>query len=149
MKRFVLDFLRRGAIASGIGPIVWAIIYMILQQVAAVETLTVNQVCIGIFSLTALAFLAGGMNALYQIERLPLLMAILIHGSVLYVSYLGTYLINDWLDFGVIPIIVFSAIFVVGYIVIWAIIYSIIKRNTAKLNDMLQQKQQSIKENYN
>ena len=149
MKRFVLDFLRRGAIASGIGPIVWAIIYMILQQVAAVETLTVNQVCIGIVSLTALAFLAGGMNALYQIERLPLLMAILIHGSVLYVSYLGTYLINDWLDFGVIPIIVFSAIFVVGYIVIWAIIYSIIKRNTAKLNEMLQQKQKSIKENYN
>ena len=76
-------------------------------------------------------------------------MAILIHGSVLYVSYLGTYLINDWLDFGVIPIIVFSAIFVVGYIVIWAIIYSIIKRNTAKLNEMLQQKQKSIKENYN
>ena len=149
MKRFVLDFLRRGAIASGIGPIVWAIIYMILQQVAEVETLTVNQVCIGIVSLTALAFLAGGMNALYQIERLPLLMAILIHGSVLYVSYLGTYLINDWLDFGALPIIVFSAIFVVGYIVIWAIIYSIIKRNTAKLNDMLQQKQQSIKENYN
>ena len=144
MKRFVLDFLRRGAIASGIGPIVWAIIYMILQQVAAVETLTVNQVCIGIVSLTALAFLAGGMNALYQIERLPLLMAILIHGSVLYVSYLGTYLINDWLDFGVIPIIVFSAIFVVGYIVIWAIIYSIIKRNTAKLNEMLQQKRQSV-----
>ena len=149
MKRFVWEFLRRGAIASGIGPIVWAIIYMILQQVAEVETLTVNQVCIGIVSLTALAFLAGGMNALYQIERLPLLMAILIHGSVLYVSYLGTYLINDWLDFGVIPIIVFSAIFVVGYIVIWAIIYSIIKRNTAKLNEMLQQKQQSIKENYN
>ena len=149
MKRFVLEFLRRGAIASGIGPIVWAIIYMILQQVAEVETLTVNQVCIGIVSLTALAFLAGGMNVLYQIERLPLLMAILIHGSVLYVSYLGTYLINDWLDFGVIPIIVFSAIFVVGYIVIWAIIYSIIKRNTAKLNEMLQQKRQSIKENYN
>ncbi len=144
MKRFVLEFLRRGAIASGIGPIVWAIIYMILQQVAEVETLTVNQVCIGIVSLTALAFLAGGMNALYQIERLPLLMAILIHGSILYVSYLGTYLINDWLDFGVIPIIVFSAIFVVGYIVIWAIIYSIIKRNTAKLNEMLQQKRQIV-----
>ena len=146
MKRFVLDFLRRGAIASGIGPIVWAIIYMILQQVAAVETLTVNQVCIGIFSLTVLAFLAGGLNAIYQIERLPLLMAILIHGSVLYVSYLGTYLINDWLDFGMIPIIVFSAIFVVGYIVIWVIIYSIIKRNTEKLNRILNQKQQIVKE---
>ena len=145
MKRFFLEFLRRGAIASGIGPIVLAIIYMILHQAADVETLTVNQVCIGIFSLTTLAFIAGGLNALYQIERLPLMFAILIHGSGLYLSYLGTYLLNDWLDFGIIPIIVFSAIFVVGYIVIWAIIYSIIKRNTEKLNRMLNQKRQSEK----
>ena len=146
MKRFFLEFLRRGAIVSGIGPIVLAIIYMILQQAAEVETLTVNQVCIGIFSLTALAFITGGLNALYQIERLPLMQAILIHGSVLYVSYLATYLINDWLDFGAFPIIIFSAIFVVGYIVIWAIIYSIIKRNTARVNEILKQKQQSGKE---
>ena len=146
MKRFFLEFLRRGAIASGIGPIVLAIIYMILQQAAKVETLSVNQVCIGIFSLTTLAFIAGGLNALYQIERLPLMFAILIHGSVLYVSYLATYLINDWLDFGALPIIIFSAIFVVGYIVIWAIIYSIIKRNTARVNEILKQKQQSRKE---
>ena len=146
MKKFVLEFLRRGLIASGIGPIVLAIVYLILQQTAAVETLSLNQVCIGIFSITALAFIAGGMNAIYQIERLPLMVAILIHGGVLYISYLITYLINDWLDFGALPIIVFSAVFVVGYIVIWAIIYSIIKRNTDKLNKMLKQKQQSVKE---
>ena len=147
MKKFVLEILRRGLIASGIGPIVLAIVYLILQQTAAVETLSVNQVSIGIFSITALAFIAGGMNAIYQIERLPLMVAILIHGGILYISYLVTYLLNDWLDFGVMPIVVFTAIFVVGYIVIWAIIYSIIKRNTAKLNKMLKEKQQSVKEN--
>ena len=146
MKKFVLEFLRRGFVASGIGPIVLAVVYLILRQTAAVETLSVNQVCIGIFSITALAFIAGGMNTIYQIERLPLMVAILIHGGVLYISYLVTYLLNDWLDFGVLPIVVFSAIFVVGYIVIWAIIYSIIKRNTAKLNKMLKEKQQSVKE---
>lgn len=146
MKKFVLEFLRRGVIASGIGPIVLAIVYLLLQQTAAVEMLSVNQVCIGIFSITALAFIAGGMNAIYQIERLPLMVAILIHGGILYISYLVTYLLNDWLDFGALPIIVFSAVFVVGYIVIWAIIYSIIKRNTDKLNKMLKQKQQSVKE---
>ncbi len=108
--------------------------------------LSVNQVCIGIFSITALAFIAGGMNAIYQIERLPLMVDILIHGGILYISYLVTYLLNDWLDFGALPIIVFSAAFVVGYIVIWAIIYSIIKRNTDKLNKMLKQKQQSVKD---
>ena len=146
MKKLVLEFLRRGLIAAGIGPIVLAFVYLILQQASAIETLSVNQVCIGIFSITALAFIAGGMNAIYQIERLPLMVAILIHGGILYISYLVTYLLNDWLDFGALPIIVFSAVFVVGYIVIWAIIYSIIKRNTAKLNKMLKQKQHSAKD---
>ncbi|MBR2411221.1 MAG: DUF3021 domain-containing protein [Clostridia bacterium] len=143
MKKFVLEFLRRGSIAAGVGPIVLAIVYLILQQSADVSTLTVHEVCIGILSLTALAFIAGGMNSIYQVERLPLMTAILIHGGVLYFGYLGTYLLNDWLDFGVIPIIVFTAVFVVGYIVIWAIIYSIIRRNTAKLNEMLKKKQQN------
>ena len=143
MKKFVLEFVRRGFIATGLGPIVLAIVYLILKQSAAIDNLTVDQVCIGIFSLSALAFIAGGMNAIYQVERLPLMTAILIHGGVLYIGYLGTYLLNDWLNFGVIPIIVFTAIFVVGYIVIWAIIYSIIRRNTAKLNEMLKKKQQN------
>ena len=144
MKKFVLEFVRRGFIATGLGPIVLAIVYLILKQSAAIDTLTVNQVCIGIFSLSALAFIAGGMNAIYQVERMPLMTAILIHGGTLYIGYLGTYLLNDWLDFGVIPIIVFTAIFVVGYIVIWAIICSIIRRNTAKLNEMLKKKQQNL-----
>ena len=144
MKKFVLDFVHRGLIAMGLGPIVLAIVYLILKQSAAIDSLTVNQVCIGIFSLSTLAFIAGGMNAIYQVERMPLMTAILIHGGTLYIGYLGTYLLNDWLDFGVIPIIVFTAIFVVGYIVIWAIIYSIIRRNTAKLNEMLKKKQQNL-----
>ena len=143
MKKFVLEFLRRGFAACGMGPIILAILYLILQQTAAVETLTVNQVCIGIFSITALAFIAGGMNSIYQIERLPLMVAILIHGSVLYISYLVTYLLNDWLDWGVMPIVVFSAIFLVGYIVIWALIYSITKNTTERLNEALKQKQQN------
>ena len=143
MRKFVLEFLRRGFAACGMGPIILAILYLILQQTAAVETLTVNQVCIGIFSITTLAFIAGGMNAIYQIERLPLMVAILIHGGVFYVSYLGTYLLNDWLDWGVMPIIVFSTIFVVGYVVIWVIIYSITKSRTERLNEVLKQKQQN------
>ena len=144
MKKFVSEFIRRGLIAVGVGPVVFAVVYLILQQYAAIKVLTVNEICIGIFSLSALAFVAGGMNAIYQIERLPLMAAILIHGSVLYVGYLGTYLLNDWLDLGVIPIVVFTGIFVVGYVVIWAVIYSIIKRNTEKLNEKLKKKQQSI-----
>ena len=142
MKKHVLEFLRRGLVACGFGPLVLAVLYLILQKTGAVDTLSVNQVCIGIFSLSALAFMAGGLNFLYQIEQLPLMVAILIHGGVLYISYLGTYLVNGWLEWGVTPILVFSGIFVVGYVVIWVIIYSIIKRNTDKINEILKKKQQ-------
>ena len=141
MKKIISEFVRRGAAACGLGPIVLAILYLILQQQAVIETLTVNQVCLGIFSLSALAFIAGGMNVIYQIERFPLMVAILIHGMVLYFSYLGTYLINDWLIWDISHILVFSGIFVAGYLVIWAIIYSIIKKNTKKINQLLLQKQ--------
>lgn len=142
MKKIVWEFVRRGLTACGLGPLVLAVVYLILQQHGATETLTVNQVCTGIFSLSALAFIAGGMNVVYQIERLPLMFAILIHGIVLYFCYLGTYLLNGWLEEGSAPVLIFSCIFAVGYLAIWAVIYSVTKRNTAKLNQLLKQKHQ-------
>lgn len=144
MRKFVLDFLRRGLVACAFGPIVLAIIYLILQQQGIIETLTVSEVCLGIFSVSALAFIAGGMNAIYQLERLPLMVAILIHGGVLYITYLATYLINAWFQQGWTSILAFTGIFVLGYLVIWVIIYSITKRKTEKLNIMLKQKQKDV-----
>lgn len=143
MKKTILEFLRRGVSACGFGPLILAILYLILKNQGVIDTLTVNQVCVGIFSLSALAFIAGGMNVVYQIERMPLMVAILIHGSVLYLSYLVTYLLNDWLEWGVAPVLVFTAVFVFGYLVIWAIIYSVIKKKTEKLNEILKEKQQN------
>ena len=142
MKKHIREFIRRGLAAWGFGPLVLAVLYLILHRAGAVDTLSVQQVCTGILSLSALAFIAGGMNFIYQIERLPLMGAILIHGGVLYVSYLATYLVNDWLEWGILPILVFSGIFALGYVVIWVIIYSIIKRNTDKLNEGLKRSQQ-------
>ena len=139
MRKYVLGFLRRGMIACGFGPLVLAAIYLILQRQGVLQALTVNEVCLGIFSLSALAFIAGGMNVVYQIERLPLMLAILAHGGVLYVSYLAVYLINGWLKWGTAPILVFTGIFVLGYLLIWAIIYTIVSRRTEKINETLEQ----------
>ena len=144
MKGYLAEFLRRGLVACGLGPLVLAILYLILHRTAGLETLTVQQVCLGIFSLSALAFLAGGMNILYQIERLPLMVAILIHGVVLYASYLITYLLNDWLEWGFTPLLVFTGIFLFGYLAIWAVIYTVTKRNTEKLNRKLRQQQKML-----
>ena len=142
MKKHILEFVRRGLVACGFGPLILVVLYGILHCHAGLEVLTVRQVCVGILSLTVLAFVAGGMNVLYQIERLPLAVAILIHGGVLYGAYLGTYLLNGWLAWGTTPILVFSGIFIFGYLAVWAVIYCVTRRNTARLNAMLKQKQQ-------
>ena len=142
MKKFVLEVLRRGMVACGFGPMILVVLYLILKRSTGLETLTVDEVCVGIVSLSMLAFVAGGMNAVYQIERLPLMVAILIHGGVLYISYLGTYLINGWLEWGMTPVLVFTGIFVLGYLMIWVVIYFITKKNTNQVNAVLREKQQ-------
>lgn len=138
-----MDFLRRGSMSCGIGPVVLAILYVILHRNGDLDALSVDQVCVGILSITALAFVAGGMNAIYRIDRLSLMPAILIHGSVLYICYLVTYLLNDWLKWSALPLMVFTVIFVIGYIIIWGVIYLITKNNTYKINKMLEKNRQA------
>lgn len=145
-KKYAMEFIRRGWVACGFGPLILAALYLILQKQGAVQTLTVQEVCLGIISLSALAFIAGGMNVLYQMERLPLMVAILIHGSVLYVSYLATYLVNGWLEWGKTQILVFSGVFVLGYLAVWVVIYSTTKKDTARVNEILKQKRQTAEE---
>lgn len=141
MRKTALKFVRRGLVAGGFGPVILAVLYIIIERSGEIVSLTASQVCTGIFSLYALAFIAGGMNVVYQIERLPLMAAISIHGGVLYIGYLITYLVNGWLELGKTPIMVFTAIFIAGYLAIWAVIYHITRRNTRRLNEMLKQKQ--------
>ena len=42
MKKYMLEFLRRGLVAAGFGPIVLAILYLILHNQYNIDTLTVN-----------------------------------------------------------------------------------------------------------
>ena len=137
MKKFLKEFLLRGLICAGGGPIVLAIIYGILGATGAVEFFSPREVCTGILTITLLAFLAAGMTAVYQMEQLPLPIMILLHGGVLYIAYILTYLLNGWLQSSLIPILVFTGIFLAGYALIWLIIYRIQKAKTEKLNKLL------------
>ena len=137
MKKHIRGFFRRGLVACGIGPLVLAVLYLILQHQCQVQTLTVNEVCLGIVSLSVLAFVAGGMNVVYEMERLPLMVAILIHGGVLYGAYIVIYLINGWLAQQLVPILVFTGIFIAGYALIWAFIYFVSRAKIARINAKL------------
>ena len=87
----------------------------------------------GVFS--CMAFIAGGISVIYQLEQLPKAMAALIQMAVLYVDYLGIYLLNGWLPLNAIP--VFTLIFAVGFAAIWAMIYLYVKRTVSDLNEKI------------
>ena len=67
-------------------------------------------------------------------EKLGLPIAILLHGGALYLTYIFTYLINGWLLQQLIPILIFTGIFIAGYALIWLVIYACTKANTKKIN---------------
>ena len=137
MKKFWKEFLFRGLICASGGPMVLAVIYGILGATGAVEAFSPREVCMGIVTITLLAFIAAGMTAIYQMEQLPLPMMILLHGGGLYIAYMLTYLINGWLQRSLIPILVFTGIFVAGYALVWLIIYCVEKNKADKLNKLL------------
>lgn len=137
MKKFWKEFLLRGLICASGGPVVLAIIYGILGGSGAVEAFSPREVCTGILTITLLAFIAAGMTAIYQMEQLPLPIMILLHGGALYIAYILTYLINGWLQNSLIPILVFTGIFIAGYALVWLIIYLTERAKADKLNKLL------------
>ena len=132
--KYYKDFIMRGFVAMGFGPIVLAIIYGILGALGVIGVVSVGEMVLGILTITALAFLAGGITVVYQIEELPLSKAITAHGLILYIAYAVFYLTNNWLAEGLVPFLIFTAIFIVGYALVWLIIYFITKRGTDRLN---------------
>lgn len=139
MKQFIKAFLFRGLVAAWGGPVILAIIYGILGATGEVQSLAPGAVCTGILTVALLAFFVAGMNAIFTVERLPLALAITIHGGALYLCYILIYLVNGWIKQQFIPILVFTGIFLVGYAIIWLVIYLLTKRKTDQLNRKLQQ----------
>ena len=147
MKKFWKEFLFRGLMVAAGGPVVLAIIYGILGATGAVEVLTPREVCVGILSIALLAFVAAGMTAVYQMEQLPLPTMILLHGGVLYIAYVVTYLLNGWLADGLKPILVFTGIFIGGYGLIWTIIYRVARAKAEKINKIIKKQGGNIGKN--
>lgn len=137
MKKFLKEFLLRGLLCASGGPIVLAIIYAILGKTGAVEAFSPREVCLGILTITLLAFIAAGMTAIYQMEQLPLPTMILLHGGGLYIAYILAYLLNGWLANQLKSILIFSGIFIAGYALIWLIIYFVERAKAEKLNKLL------------
>ena len=141
MKRYIFEFVHNGLLACGFGPIIWAIVYFFLERNGIVGVLEGRKVIVEILTVSLLSFIAGGINIVYKIEKMPLMAAIAVHGVVLYLDYVVIYLFNGWLNSGNMPLLVFTVCFFVGYAVIWTVIYFTINRNANRMNKKLSQLQ--------
>ena len=138
MKAFFKEFFKRGFISAWGGPFVLAIIYLIVGKIENIETISVNEVSLGIISITVMAFTAGGITAIYQSEKLPVISSALIHAAVLYLDYLFMYLLNDWIPRSEIGD--FTAIFAAGFALVWLFIYIFTRRKTDSINKLRKEK---------
>ena len=134
MKGFIKEFIKRGLLCAAGGPIIIAAIYLILGYSGVVDTLSVTKIGVEILTVTLMAFIAAGITAIYQIERISPFTAALIHGIALYLDYIIFYLINGWMKSNIEAIGIFTAAFVGGYAIIWPIIYLVTKKEVKKLN---------------
>ncbi|MFR4953624.1 MAG: DUF3021 domain-containing protein, partial [Lactobacillus paragasseri] len=101
------------------------------------QTISVQDVNKNMISSLLLAFIAGGINAIFKVERIPLGLATTIDAIVIYLDYLLFYILNDWIKLQIIPFLVFTVLYIIGYLIIWLCIYHQVKNQVQKLNQKL------------
>lgn len=137
MKIRIKKFCLRGLLFSGVGPLIYGIVMMIIYF-CNVDTLSDGLMIFkGIISTFLLGFICAGASIVWEEEKLGLGFATLIHGGALYISYLGMYLINNWIPRNPLSVVIFSVIFIVTYLIIWLIIYLVERNRAKKLNNHL------------
>lgn len=122
----------QGLIAAGFGPLILAVVYYCLHQAGIITNLSVNEVAWGIFSTFLLAFVQGGAGAVFTIEKLSMKKATTIDFILIYFTLLMVYLLNGWIVIGI-----FTLIFIIGYFIIWTIIYQSVKKSIKQIDAKL------------
>ena len=139
MNKYVKEFIHRGLIFGGLGPIVLAVIYTIIHFSDSNFSLTGVQTATAIISIYCLAFIQAGASVFNQIESFSLPKSLLCHLSCLYVIYVICYLINNWIPFNPTILLIFTAIFLAVYFITWITVFTIVKITSKKLNGKLNQ----------
>ena len=137
MNRYVKQFLHRGLIFGGFGPLVMAVIYLILSYTIEDLRLTGVEAFTAILSTYLLAFVHAGASVFNQIEHWPIAKSLFFHFFSLYLAYMLCYLVNTWILCEWIALLVFTAIFAAGYFAVWITVVISINATRKKLNQRL------------
>lgn len=137
MNTYLKTFLHRGLVFGGFGPIVLGIVYAVLERTINDFSLNGVQLLVAIVSVYLLAFIQAGVSVFNQIESWSVPKAMLCHFSLLYIAYAGCYLLNNWIPFQPTVLMIFTGIFVVGYLIIWITVFVSVNLVSRKLNAKL------------
>lgn len=134
MNKYVKEFLHRGLVFGGFGPVILGIIYWILSVRIADFESSGFDIFLGIASTYLLAFVQAGVSVFNQIEHWSLPKSTLMHFLTLFVAYSLCYIGNTWIPFDPKVIAVFFAIFVAVYFAVWITVYISVKATSKKFN---------------
>ncbi len=137
MNRYVKEFLRRGLIFAGFGPIVFGIVIMCISYFENVPEHPALKIFIGIVTTYILAFVQAGVTVFNQIEHWSVPKSLLCHFGALYVTFSLCYIFNSWIPFEAEVLGVFTVIFAVVFFVIWGIVYLCVRNTSKKINEKL------------
>lgn len=137
MNKYVKEFFHRGLVFGGFGPIVVSIILLIINAAGEVVTLTAKDYFTSTVSIYLLAFVHAGASVFNQIEHWSLPKSVFFHFSSLYIVYSLCYIINSWIPFEPKVLLIFTAVFVAGYIAVWLTVMVILKITTKEMNSRL------------
>ena len=112
MNKYVKEFLHRGLLFGGFGPVVVGIVFAILQYTVEGFSLGGTQALLAIISTYLLAFVQAGVTVFNQIEHWSTVKSLLCHFGSLYAAYSVCYVANSWIPFEPMVLVIFTAIFV-------------------------------------
>lgn len=134
MNNYVKEFFHRGMLFAGFGPIIAGIVYIAVSCNVDNFSLSALEVFLAILSTYILAFVQAGASVFYQVEHWPVIKSMLFHFLSIYTAYIGCYLVNSWIPFDVRVIMIFTGVFAVTYLLIWLIVYIVVKTASNRLN---------------
>ncbi|MBQ2876388.1 MAG: DUF3021 domain-containing protein [Clostridia bacterium] len=142
-KNILKEFLTRGAVFGGLGPIIVGIVYLCISMNIADFSLSAIEVLLAIISGYLLAFIQAGASVFNQIDSWSPGKSLLFHFTSIYLAYIVTYLINRWIPFNIIFILIFTGGFVAAYFIVWITVYLCVKATQRKLNRSIEEKQKN------
>lgn len=137
MNKYVKEYMHRGLIFGGFGPIIAGIILFIIDKTGGELELSGFSVFLAIISTYICAFVHAGASVFPQIEHWGKVKAMFWQFVSIYAVYMTAYTINGWLPMKPLIIAIFTSAFLGGFLIVWLVVYLVTRKSIDEMNSKL------------